>query len=239
MHGFMWRKRSLALLGALTLALVGLLALSRSAAWTIQASAMESIVADHGVALASGSSWQGQHWMPPVRAQASAGSPQNPGAAAAADYNFSKTVLSKSLYDETLSCSGSSNLLTVNESVLVVYCYRFENIGTTTFLTITLVDDKLGNFGPLAFSPDSRLSPGASGLFVTYGVPLTRTTTNHAVLTLDDDQGNSVVKQDSATVNVVIPPTTTATPTEAPTLTPTATSTPGAKLWLPVIYLGR
>ncbi len=126
-----------------------------------------------------------------------------PDGIAAADFRFSKTVMLQSAYDATQSCSGSGETLTVNYGTKVVYCYRFRNIGTTTFLTITMVDDKLGSIGPLAFTPP--FVPNASGGFLAYGVPMTQTITNNATMTLQDNQGNTVVRSDSATVNVIIP----------------------------------
>lgn len=127
----------------------------------------------------------------------------SPDDIAAADFRFSKTVMLQSAYDATQSCAGSVDTLVVNYGTKVVYCYRFKNIGTTTFLTITMVDDKLGSLGPLAFTPP--FVPNASGGFLAYGVPMTQTITNNATMTLQDDQGNTVVKNDSATVNVIIP----------------------------------
>ncbi len=127
----------------------------------------------------------------------------SPDDIAAADFRFSKTVMLQSAYDAAQSCAGSGETLTVNYGTKVVYCYRFRNVGTTTFLTITMVDDKLGSLGPLAFTPP--FVPNASGGFLAYGVPMTQTITNNATMTLQDDQGNTVTRSDSATVNVIIP----------------------------------
>lgn len=119
----------------------------------------------------------------------------------AADYLFSKTVMPKEEFDATQSCASSVKALKVRAGALVVYCYRFRNIGTTTFLTLTLTDDKLGTLGLLALSPP--FVPNAAGGFLAYAVPIMETTTNYATTTLEDDQGNSIVRTDQATVETL------------------------------------
>ncbi len=119
---------------------------------------------------------------------------------AEADYLFNKTVMLKEEYDATQSCSGSVKSLWVHADAKVVYCFRFRNIGTTSFITLTLVDDQLGTLGPLGLSPP--FVPNAAGGFLAYDVPIAEAVTNYATSTLEDDQGNVVVKSDKATVHV-------------------------------------
>lgn len=117
-----------------------------------------------------------------------------------ADYLFNKTVMLKKDYDATQSCSGSVKTLWVHAGASVVYCYRFRNIGSTTFITMTLVDDQMGTLGPLVLSPP--FVPNAAGGFLAYGVPIEAAVTNHATITLEDNQGNTVVRSDTATVKL-------------------------------------
>ncbi len=142
--------------------------------------------------------WRGAYLFLP---RTSAGRQMGPWESALdASYLFNKTVMLKEDYDATQSCSGSVKTLWVHAGASVVYCYRFRNIGSTTFITITLVDDQMGTLGPLALSPP--FVPNAAGGFLAYGVPIEAAVTNHATITLEDDQGNKVVRSDTATVKL-------------------------------------
>lgn len=187
------KRYALFFMGGIVLALLAALGVSL---WAAPADAIEVAAPEVGA-------WEGVYRALPVTVGAPADAQQAPDGPAAADYTFSKTVLLQSDYDYNNSCAESVKTLTVNYGETVVYCYQYENIGTTTFLTITMVDDKLGSIGPMAFEPPTQ--PGAIFGFLAYGVPMSQTITNNAVTTLIDDEGNSVVKSDSATVNVIIP----------------------------------
>lgn len=113
---------------------------------------------------------------------------------------FSKTVMLQEDYDATQSCGGSVKTLWVHAGASVVYCYRFRNIGSTTFITMTLVDDQMGTLGPLVLSPP--FVPNAAGGFLAYGVPIDAPVTNYATVTLEDDQGNRVERSDRASVEI-------------------------------------
>jgi hypothetical protein len=140
--------------------------------------------------------------MPPgfsVGAPALAGPSAAPDAA---DFVMDKKVMLQSEWNQTKNCATSVNSLTVYYGTPLTYCYFFYNIGTTSFITHTFTDDRLGSLGTFY----QTFSPGASVGFV--GVPpdgLTQDTTNTAVWTAVDQFGTSITRVDKVTVKVVVP----------------------------------
>ncbi len=96
---------------------------------------------------------------------------------------------------------GAVDSLTVWYSTTVAYCYIVTNNGTTTWITHTLVDDKLGSPGPAVFN----LPP--SGQIGLAGLPpaLLQDVTNTATWTAVDGDGTQLSRTDKVTVKVVIP----------------------------------
>jgi len=122
---------------------------------------------------------------------------------AAADFAFDKKVMLTTDFDETQNCAGAVDALTVRYGASVTYCYSFDNIGTTTFVTHTLTDDKLGGWGPEVFS----VSPG-NQVVISGGDPapgVTSDVTNIATWTAVDTDGVSISRTDAVTVRVLRP----------------------------------
>lgn len=138
------------------------------------------------------------YWLEPKTApDAGTQSPEGP---AAANFGFNKKVMLTKDYEATSSCSGAVDSLTVNYGVSVTYCYIFSNIGTTTFMTHTFYDDKLGGWGPSV----QKIVPGGLVGFIGYNpnMRVTSEVTNIATWTAVDEFGTSVTKNDSVTVKV-------------------------------------
>ncbi len=190
-----WIKGTPRMMAVFCLACVAILGVVTWVAW---AAISEERPVQAGVPSQPTGIWQGTFQPLPV---VSTAQPYSASAPLDADFTFSKTVMLQSDYDATKSCNGSVKQLTVTYGQTVVYCYLYQNTGTTPFVQLTLVDDKLGSVGPVAI----YLGPGASGGFLAYGVPMTQTITNNAVTTLVDDQGVPVVRSDWATVFVPLP----------------------------------
>ncbi len=119
---------------------------------------------------------------------------------AGADFVMNKKVLTRSDWDQTQSCSGAVEGLTVYYGTQVVYCYLFYNIGTTSFITHTFSDDKLGSLGTFyqTFTPGSQV-----GFVALAPDGLTQDVTNTATWTAIDQNGVSVTRVDKVTVKVV------------------------------------
>jgi len=139
------------------------------------------------------------YWLEPAAvSMREADTAQSP---AAADFTFNKKVMLATDYEQTQSCAGSVEALTVKYGVNVTYCYFFTNIGTTTFVTHTFYDDKLGGWGPEII----YVSPGGQIGFIgeNPNLPVTRTVTNIATWEAKDTAGTSVSRMDSVTVQVL------------------------------------
>lgn len=134
-------------------------------------------------------------------AVASSGEAETVQGPAAANFTFNKKVMLTTDFEQTQSCSGSVDALTVNYGAGVTYCYFFNNIGTTTFVTHTFNDDKLGGWGPEIIN----VSPGGQIGFIgeNPNLPVTSTVTNIATWTAVDTAGTSVSRTDSVTVQVL------------------------------------
>ena len=120
----------------------------------------------------------------------------------AADFIMDKRVMLQSEWDQTQNCATSVDSLTVYYGTKLTYCYFFYNIGTTSFITHTFTDDKLGSLGTFY----QTFPPGSSVGFV--GLPpdgLTQDTTNTATWTSIDQFGTSITRVDKLTVKVVVP----------------------------------
>lgn len=123
-----------------------------------------------------------------------------PEAPAAPDFRFDKKVMLRADYDAA-GCTGATDSLTVWYSTTVAYCYFVTNIGTTTWVTHTMVDDKLGSIGPVTLN----LPPG--GQIGLAGLPpaLLQDVTNTATWTALDTNNTQLSRTDKVTVKVVIP----------------------------------
>jgi hypothetical protein len=119
----------------------------------------------------------------------------------AADFSFDKRVMLTTDFQQTQSCAGSVDALTVNYGASVTYCYYFANTGTTTFVTHTLTDDKLGGLGPEVFSVSPGNQVGFIGRDPASGV--TSDVTNIATWTAVDTAGASISRTDAVTVRVL------------------------------------
>ncbi len=135
--------------------------------------------------------------VPAAVSQSEAGPVHSP---AAADFTFDKKVMLTMDFEETQSCVGSVDALTVAYGASVTYCYSFANIGTATFVTHTLTDDKLGGFGSAVFS----VSPGSRAEFIGYDPTafVMSDVTNIATWTAVDTAGVSISRTDQVTVTV-------------------------------------
>jgi hypothetical protein len=134
----------------------------------------------------------------PARAQAAA-APEGP---LAADFAIDKRVMLQSEWNQTQSCATSVDALTVYYGTPVTYCYFFYNIGTTSFITHTFNDDKLGSLGTFY----NTFVPGATvGFIAAPPEGPTQDTTNTATWTAIDQFGTSVTRVDKLTVKVVRP----------------------------------
>ena len=127
---------------------------------------------------------------------------ESPDRPSAADFVFDKRVMLRSDWDQTLSCSGAVDALTVYYSTTVTYCYIFTNVGTTTFVTHTFTDDKLGSLSPFKQNVIPNGQIGFVGL-PPYG--LAQNTTNTATWTAIDQNGTTIARTDQVTVKVVMP----------------------------------
>lgn len=141
------------------------------------------------------------YWAMPVAvSQSAAGTVDSP---AAADFTFDKKVMLTTDFQPTKPCAGSVDALTVTYGASVTYCYYFSNIGTTTFVTHTLTDDKLGGWGPEVFSVSPGNQVGFIGRAPAPGV--TSDVTNIATWTAVDTAGASISRTDAVTVRVLRP----------------------------------
>ncbi len=124
----------------------------------------------------------------------------DPARVDAADFKFDKKVMLKSDWD-VQGCSAAVDSLTVYYSTTVAYCYFFTNIGTTTWVTHTMTDDKLGSIGTVK---QNVVPNGQIGLAA---VPpaLLQDMTNTATWTAIDTTGAQLSRTDKVTVKVVIP----------------------------------
>jgi uncharacterized repeat protein (TIGR01451 family) len=98
-------------------------------------------------------------------------------------------------------CPGSNTILVI-PGTTVNYCYRITNTGQVTLTLHTLTDDQLGLLIPLNTPID--VPPGANYTFSTTAV-IAEPTVNIGQWTADDGFGHLVVKNDNATVNVLMP----------------------------------
>ncbi len=138
------------------------------------------------------------YWLEPAAVSDEADAAQSP---AAADFTFNKKVMLSADYEQTQSCAGSVEALTVKYGTNVTYCYFFFNIGTTTFVTHTFYDDKLEGWGPeIAY-----VNPGGQIGFIgeNPNAPVTNTVTNIATWEAKDTAGTSVSRTDWVTVQVL------------------------------------
>lgn len=120
----------------------------------------------------------------------------------AADFQFDKKVKLRSDYDVNGCAIGTAfDSLTVYYSTTVAYCYYFTNIGTTTWITVSMIDDKLGEIPPTAVNviPNGQIGLGATP------PALLESVTNTATWTATDDMGNTLSRTDVVTVTVVGP----------------------------------
>ena len=92
-------------------------------------------------------------------------------------------------------------VLVVNYGDYVRYCYTGRNIGTTTIITHTMYDDKLGYA-----MKDYRYEriPGADISFYTRKITITEETINNAWWQVIDENGNSLTRYQQNTVKVAI-----------------------------------
>lgn len=141
------------------------------------------------------------HWLKPLffTERGPAGEPLP----AAADFTLDKKVMLTADFQQTQSCAGSADALTVAYGANVTYCYYFSNIGTTTFVTHTLIDDKLGGWGPEVID----VRPGQHFISIGYDPTafVTSDITNSATWTAVDTAGVSLSRTDSVTVRVLPP----------------------------------
>lgn len=124
----------------------------------------------------------------------------SPDQVAAADFRFDKKVKLRSDYDAN-GCNGAVDSLTVYYSTSVAYCFFFTNNGTTTWITHTIADDKLGS------TPPTKMNVPPNGQIGLSALPpaLLQDTTNTATWTAIDNAGNQLSRTDKVTVKVVIP----------------------------------
>jgi len=177
--------------------LVGIVFLSVRAA---PVAAMQAEPAGDGAAARISATGLGSfYWLEPAEESGrQADAAQSP---AAADFTFNKKVMLTTDYEQTQSCAGSVEALTVKYGVNVTYCYFFANIGTTTFVTHTFNDDKLGGWGPEII----YVSPGGQIGFIgeNPNAPVTSNVTNIATWEAKDAAGTSVSRMDWVTVQVL------------------------------------
>ena len=195
-----YKNRGLALLGALTLALLGLVALTVGAGSVaaLQAAGDAPDLSPRSQAALSSS---GAYYLLDI-GSASQATERLTNAVDNIEFVFDKKVMLRAQYDQTQSCDTATDSLTVNYGVTVTYCYIISNTGTTTLTTHFMVDDKLGSLGPLNYT----LPPGSGGgLIGNWPYPLTQDLTNIATWRATDVFGATLSKTDKVTVKVVIP----------------------------------
>lgn len=124
----------------------------------------------------------------------------SPDQPAAADFRFDKKVMLKSDWD-LLGCGAAVDSLTVYYSTTVTYCYFFTNIGSTTWVTHTMVDDKLGSIGTVK----QNVPPNGQIGLAAVPPALLQDVTNTATWTSIDTAGAQLSRTDKVSVKVVIP----------------------------------
>lgn len=114
---------------------------------------------------------------------------------------LSAISLEKTVGLDAGSCSTADSLI-VPTGTDVTYCYTVTNLGSSTYITHTLVDDQLGSI--LSDFPLS-LGPGTSA-FVTDTATINSDITNTGVWTATVSSGSSVMAMDTASVNTITTP---------------------------------
>ena len=100
------------------------------------------------------------YWLEPAEESGrQADAAQSP---AAADFTFNKKVMLTTDYEQTQSCAGSVEALTVKYGVNVTYSYFFANIGTTTFVTHTSTTTSWAVGGRRSFTSIRAAKSGSS-----------------------------------------------------------------------------
>ncbi len=107
--------------------------------------------------------------------------------------------------DKTVSLDGScgtADNLIVPAGSDVTYCYDVTNLGSSTYLTHTLVDDQLGT---LLSDVSHTLNSGASYAYTTTAT-INTATTNVGTWTATESGGGSVMSLDSASIDTITTP---------------------------------